>query len=249
MANTFLLIGSLAGFLGVRGRRIWGAGLRGRLSPDMLGVFETAVRYQMYRVFALLVTAVIIGRTGDARLLRLRAGPLLPAWCSFREASMRWRYRGCRSRRDHADWWPCLSRRMGLPGHLRRRAVTFLDKWSQGLKLPFIQFRQVGGIHMKSTMTARAFVVASLTIFGPIAMSVPMFAHHGTGTSYDQRPDGAGQRQGDGIFVEESALRAVHERYRWTLQGQELCGGAEQPGRHDSAGLDQEADSRLATKS
>ena len=35
----------------------------------MLAVFETAVRYQMYHVCALLVTAVLIGRVGDARWL------------------------------------------------------------------------------------------------------------------------------------------------------------------------------------
>ena len=44
-------------------------GLRSRLSPEMLAVFETAVRYQMYHVFALLITAAVMARLGDARLL------------------------------------------------------------------------------------------------------------------------------------------------------------------------------------
>ena len=39
---------------------------------------------------------------------------------------------------------------------------------------------------MVSKIAARAVVVASLTIIGVIAFSVPMSAHHGTGTSYDQ---------------------------------------------------------------
>ena len=69
MADTFMLIGSLAGFLGVAAGAFGAHGLRSRLSPDMLAVFETAVRYQMYHVFALLITAVVIGRAGDARLL------------------------------------------------------------------------------------------------------------------------------------------------------------------------------------
>ena len=69
MANAFLLIGSLAGFLGVAAGAFGAHGLRSRLSPDMLAVFETAVRYQMYHVFALLITAVVLGRVGDARLL------------------------------------------------------------------------------------------------------------------------------------------------------------------------------------
>jgi uncharacterized membrane protein YgdD (TMEM256/DUF423 family) len=37
----------------------------------MLDVFETAVRYQMYHVFAILLTAAAIGRVGDARLLSI----------------------------------------------------------------------------------------------------------------------------------------------------------------------------------
>jgi uncharacterized membrane protein YgdD (TMEM256/DUF423 family) len=69
MANAFLLIGSLAGFLGVAAGAFGAHGLRSRLSPDMLAVFETAVRYQMYHVFALLITVLLIGRVGDARLL------------------------------------------------------------------------------------------------------------------------------------------------------------------------------------
>jgi uncharacterized membrane protein YgdD (TMEM256/DUF423 family) len=71
MANTFLLVGSLVGFLGVAAGAFGAHGLRSRLSPDMLAVFETAVRYQMYHVFALLITAVVMGRVGDARLLTI----------------------------------------------------------------------------------------------------------------------------------------------------------------------------------
>ena len=71
MANAFLLVGSLVGFLGVAAGAFGAHGLRSGLSPDMLAVFETAVRYQMYHVFALLITAVVIGRVGDARLLTI----------------------------------------------------------------------------------------------------------------------------------------------------------------------------------
>ena len=71
MDSTFMLIGSLLGFLGVAAGAFGAHGLRGRLSPEMLVVFETAVRYQMYHVFALLITAAVIGRVGDARLLSI----------------------------------------------------------------------------------------------------------------------------------------------------------------------------------
>src|SRR5437763_5233318 len=71
MADAFLPLGSPAGFLGVAAGAFGAPGLRGRLPPDMLAVFETAVRYQMYHVFALLITAAVIGRAGDARLLTI----------------------------------------------------------------------------------------------------------------------------------------------------------------------------------
>jgi len=71
MDSTFLLVGSLLGFLGVAAGAFGAHGLRSRLSTEMLAVFETAVRYQMYHVFALLIVAAAIGRLGDARLLSL----------------------------------------------------------------------------------------------------------------------------------------------------------------------------------
>jgi uncharacterized membrane protein YgdD (TMEM256/DUF423 family) len=64
MDRTFLLLGAIAAFLGV-GLGAFGAhGLRGRLSPEMLAVFETAVRYQMYHAFALLLTSLLMARMG-----------------------------------------------------------------------------------------------------------------------------------------------------------------------------------------
>lgn len=69
MDHTFLLIGALAGFIGVALGAFGAHGLRTRVSPEMLAVFETGVRYQMYHALALLLTAATIGRLGDARLL------------------------------------------------------------------------------------------------------------------------------------------------------------------------------------
>src|SRR4029077_18671196 len=66
---TFLLIGSVLGFLGVVFGAFGAHALRSRLSPEMLAVFETGVRYQMYHVFALLIVAAAIGHIGTARLL------------------------------------------------------------------------------------------------------------------------------------------------------------------------------------
>src|SRR5947207_5203225 len=71
MDRTFLLIGSILGFLGVVLGAFGAHALRSRLSPEMLAVFETGVRYQMYHTFAILIVAAAIGRIGDASLLVL----------------------------------------------------------------------------------------------------------------------------------------------------------------------------------
>lgn len=77
MNRTFLALGSLLGFLGVAFGAFGAHALRNRLSPEMLGVFETGVRYQMYHAVAMLIVAVIIGQRGNARL------PAIAGWCFF----------------------------------------------------------------------------------------------------------------------------------------------------------------------
>jgi uncharacterized membrane protein YgdD (TMEM256/DUF423 family) len=67
--KTFLLIGAVAGFLAVALGAFGAHGLRTRLSPDMLAVFETGVRYHMYHALAIVLVAVIGGRL-DGWLVR-----------------------------------------------------------------------------------------------------------------------------------------------------------------------------------
>ncbi|HEX3702522.1 MAG TPA: DUF423 domain-containing protein [Vicinamibacterales bacterium] len=64
MDKTFLFIGALAGFLAVAFGAFGAHALRGRLTPDMLAVFETGVRYQMYHALAVLAVASILARGG-----------------------------------------------------------------------------------------------------------------------------------------------------------------------------------------
>jgi uncharacterized membrane protein YgdD (TMEM256/DUF423 family) len=69
MDRTFLLIGAVLGFLGVAFGAFGAHALKNRLSPELLAVFETGVRYQMYHAFAVLIVAAAIGHIGNARLL------------------------------------------------------------------------------------------------------------------------------------------------------------------------------------
>jgi uncharacterized membrane protein YgdD (TMEM256/DUF423 family) len=71
MDRTFMLVGAVFGFLGVALGAFGAHGLKNRLSPEMLAVFETGVRYHMYHVFALLIVAAAIGHIGNARLLTI----------------------------------------------------------------------------------------------------------------------------------------------------------------------------------
>ena len=72
MDRTFLLIAALSGVIGV-GLGAFGAhGLRGRLTADMLAVFETGVRYQMYHTLAIFATGLLLARM-DGWLVRTAA--------------------------------------------------------------------------------------------------------------------------------------------------------------------------------
>ena len=64
-----MLLGAVAALLGVALGAFGAHGLRGRLSPDMLAVFQTGVRYHMYHALALLITALALARF-DGWLIR-----------------------------------------------------------------------------------------------------------------------------------------------------------------------------------
>jgi uncharacterized membrane protein YgdD (TMEM256/DUF423 family) len=57
MERLFYLIGALSAFVGVAAGAFGAHGLKERLSADMLAVFETGARYQMYHALALFAAA------------------------------------------------------------------------------------------------------------------------------------------------------------------------------------------------
>ena len=69
MHRTFLLIGALAGVVGVTLGAFGAHGLRARLTPDLLAVFETGVRYHMYHALAILGVASVAERLQASRLV------------------------------------------------------------------------------------------------------------------------------------------------------------------------------------
>jgi len=64
MDRTFLLLGAVAAFLAVTLGAFGAHGLRGRLSPDMMAVFQTGVQYHMAHALALILVSAIMGRMG-----------------------------------------------------------------------------------------------------------------------------------------------------------------------------------------
>ena len=59
-----MFVGALLGAAGV-GIGAFGAhGLRGRLSPEMIAIFETGARYHLYHALAILATAACMSRVG-----------------------------------------------------------------------------------------------------------------------------------------------------------------------------------------
>jgi uncharacterized membrane protein YgdD (TMEM256/DUF423 family) len=62
MERVFFALGAVLGGLGVAAGAFAAHGLRDRLTPDLLVVFETAARYQMYHALALVGVAWACGR-------------------------------------------------------------------------------------------------------------------------------------------------------------------------------------------
>ena len=62
LERVFLGLGALSALISVAAGAFGAHALRERLAPDMLAVFETGARYQMYHALGLLAVAWAVGR-------------------------------------------------------------------------------------------------------------------------------------------------------------------------------------------
>lgn len=73
MARLFLLLAAFSGFTSVALGAFAAHGLRQRLSPESLAVFQTGVQYQQLHTLVLLAVALLLQRQAD-RLLTMSGG-------------------------------------------------------------------------------------------------------------------------------------------------------------------------------
>ena len=62
MERVFFSLGAVSALVAVALGAFAAHGLKARLAPDLLAVFETGVRYQMYHALALLAAAWAVGK-------------------------------------------------------------------------------------------------------------------------------------------------------------------------------------------
>ncbi len=68
MSRLFLVLGALSACMAVALGAFAAHGLRDRVPPDMLAVFETGARYQMYHALALIAVAWVATRGGGGTI-------------------------------------------------------------------------------------------------------------------------------------------------------------------------------------
>ncbi len=64
--KTFLAVGAISGFLSVAIGAFGAHSLKTKLTPDMLAIFETGVRYQMYHTLALFAVTWAMSRSYES---------------------------------------------------------------------------------------------------------------------------------------------------------------------------------------
>jgi uncharacterized membrane protein YgdD (TMEM256/DUF423 family) len=75
--DRWIAAGAIVALLGVAAGAFGAHGLRDRIGPESLAVFEVAVRYQMYHAFALVAVGILARGSDPRRRARLRVA----GWC------------------------------------------------------------------------------------------------------------------------------------------------------------------------
>ena len=87
MERTFLALGALSAGLAVAAGAFGAHGLRARVTPELLAVFETGARYQMYHALGLLGRRLGDHAAGRRAARRRRGGSSWRGRCCSRAAS------------------------------------------------------------------------------------------------------------------------------------------------------------------
>ncbi len=74
MSRLFLMIGSLAAFIGVAFGAFGAHALGSRISPRMLEVYKTGVQYHLLHALALILIALLADRMRAHKLVRIAGG-------------------------------------------------------------------------------------------------------------------------------------------------------------------------------
>jgi len=71
-SRNFLICGAISACTGVACGAFGAHSLRNTLTPEMLAIFETAARYQMYHAFALMITALSAKQWGTPGISKFK---------------------------------------------------------------------------------------------------------------------------------------------------------------------------------
>ena len=77
MPTLFIAIAAINGFMAVALGAFAAHGLKSRLAPDMLAIFQTGVQYQMYHALAMFGVGLLCMQISDSALLRASAWSFL----------------------------------------------------------------------------------------------------------------------------------------------------------------------------
>lgn len=83
MARHFLVIAALSGFLAVALGAFGAHGLKDKLAPDLMAVYQTAVQYHFYHTLVLLAVAMLLLRYPQQGVLVASGGLLVAGLLLF----------------------------------------------------------------------------------------------------------------------------------------------------------------------